>query len=55
MIIEEKIANIPYCWMVSGSSRGYFGEYAEDDARSEARRCGGTTQAFPLFTEYNKL
>ena len=39
---------LPHCWMVSGSSRAHFGEYAEHDATEEARRCGGGARAYPL-------
>ncbi len=39
----------PYAWAVTGLSRPFFGEFAEDDARAEARRCGGTSTAFALI------
>lgn len=39
----------PYCWAVHGSWSIYTGNFAELDARAEAKRCGGTTKAFPLF------
>jgi hypothetical protein len=29
----------------------FFGEFAQDDAMDEARRCGGTARAFPLYKE----
>lgn len=41
----------PYAWTVSGTRSMYFGEYAEDDARAEAGRIGGTAIAFPLFRQ----
>jgi hypothetical protein len=40
-----------YCWAVSGLQSMFHGKFAEADARNEARRCGGTAQAFPLFRE----
>jgi hypothetical protein len=40
-----------YCWAVSGLQSMFHGEFAEADAHDEARRCGGTAQAFPLFRE----
>ena len=40
---------VVYAWAVDGLSRMYFGEYAEIDAMAEARRCGGTATAFPLY------
>ena len=39
----------PYAWAVSGLGRPFYGEFAEQDARAEARRCGGTSEAFPLY------
>jgi hypothetical protein len=40
----------PYAWAVTGMGRPFFGEFAEADARAEAKRCGGDTRAFPLYT-----
>jgi hypothetical protein len=40
-----------YCWMVAGMSTPFYGEYAEHDAKAEAKRIGGTAKAFPLFRE----
>jgi hypothetical protein len=42
-------AGEPYAWAVSGMSRPFFGKDAEADAQAEARRCGGTARAFPLY------
>ena len=39
----------PYGWMIQGSAYVYTGEYAETDATAEAKRCGGTCKAFPLY------
>jgi hypothetical protein len=39
----------PYAWAVSVLYRMFFGEFAQDDAMDEARRCGGTARAFPLY------
>lgn len=35
----------PYAWAVSGSSR----LYDEYEAEATAKRCGGSTEAFPLY------
>ena len=36
-------------WMTDGSSRVTFGEFAEQDAKAEAKRCGGTCEAYPVY------
>lgn len=41
----------PYAWAVSGASTMFFGPTAEYDARQEAKHCGGTAEAFPLFRD----
>ena len=46
---SEDSPAVPYCWMVSGLSRVFRGEYAGFDAKSEAKRCGGDCVAFPLY------
>ena len=38
-----------YGWAVTGLAEPFFGEFAEHDARAEAKRVGGTAEAFPLF------
>ena len=38
-----------YGWAVTGLAEPFFGEFAEHDARAEAKRVGGTAVAFPLF------
>lgn len=40
----------PWCWRIDASNHSYFGETAELEARHEAKRIGGTCQAFPLYT-----
>ncbi|WP_294636584.1 hypothetical protein [uncultured Aquabacterium sp.] len=40
----------PYGWAVTGCHSLYRGEWAESTAKAEARRCGGTARAFPLYT-----
>ncbi len=40
----------PVGWAITGCSRIYFGEFAEVDAKAEAKRCGGTCSAYQLFT-----
>ncbi len=39
----------PYAWTVSASGRMWFGKYAENDARIEAKHCGGSCEAYPLY------
>ena len=39
----------PYAWTVSGTRRMWFGKYAENDARIEAKHCGGSCEAYPLY------
>lgn len=38
-----------YAWAVAGLAQPFFGEFAEQDARAESQRVGGTAEAFPLF------
>jgi hypothetical protein len=40
----------PHAWAIQGCSRMWKGEYAEIDSKNEARRCGGSCYAYPLFT-----
>ena len=40
----------PYGWKVYGVNSLFIGEFAEADARAEAKRIGGTCIAFPLYT-----
>ena len=40
----------PYGWKVYGVSTLFTGKFAEDDAKAEAKRIGGTCIAFPLYT-----
>lgn len=55
-LIDDAIAALeaetgePYAWAISACSRMWFGEFAELDAKAEAARCGGTCEAFPLYT-----
>ena len=48
-----KLANAmavePYGWLAHGLSRLETGKYAEDNARSDARRMGYGAYAFPLY------
>lgn len=39
----------PYAWAVTALRTPFYGEFAEQDARSEARRVGGDAEAFPLY------
>ena len=40
---------VQVAWAVSGSSKLWVGEYAELDAKAEARRILGTCVAYPLY------
>jgi len=42
--------SIPIGWAVQGCSKMWRGEYAELDAKAEARRIMGTCVAYPLFS-----
>jgi len=44
------ISSIPIGWAVQGCSKMWQGEYAELDAKAEARRIMGTCVAYPLYT-----
>jgi len=45
---EDQIVE-PYGWMMQGSNQVFKGEFAELDAKSEAKRCGGTCYAYPIY------
>jgi hypothetical protein len=49
-MIDSKDGIHPYGWKIQGVSRLVIGEYAEVDAKAEAKRIGGTCEAFPLYT-----
>ena len=40
----------PFAWAVQGCSMMWSGAFAEDDAKAEAKRIGGTCVAIPLYT-----
>lgn len=40
----------PVAWAVQACSKMWRGEFAEIDARAEAKRIGGTCVAYPLYT-----
>jgi hypothetical protein len=40
----------PFAWAVQGITQMLRGEFAELDAKSKARRIGGTCVAYPLYT-----
>jgi hypothetical protein len=40
----------PYCWKVTDVVNLYMGEHAEEFAKAQAKRIGGTCTAFPLYT-----
>ena len=40
----------PFAWAVQGITQMLRGEFAELDAKSKARRIGGTCFAYPLYT-----
>ena len=47
--IDEMEKQEPVAWIVAPSSRPFWGKYARQDAESEARRCGGTAKAEPIY------
>ena len=51
--LEDEIAQTStlHAWCIQGSAIMWKGEYAEIDAQAEARRCGGTCVAYPVFTK----
>lgn len=40
----------PYGWKVTGVSQVFTGDFAYEDAVSEARQCGPSAKVFPLYT-----
>lgn len=40
----------PFCWMVTGCNTKFYGEFAQQESEQEAKHCGGTSKAFPLYT-----
>ena len=42
---------VQVAWAVSGCSKMWVGEYAELDAKAEARRILGTCVAYPLYVQ----
>ena len=40
----------PVAWAVQGTTQMIRGEFAEIDAKAEAKRIGGTCVAYPLYT-----
>jgi len=49
--MEAQQVAVPHGWMIDGSSHLLRGEFAEADAKSEAKRCGGTCKAYPVYTK----
>lgn len=47
---QSALQQEPYGWKVYGVNSLFVGEFAEYDARTEAKRIGGTCVAFPLYT-----
>jgi hypothetical protein len=43
-------AQEPVAWAVQACSKMWRGEFAEIDAKAEAKRIGGTCVAYPLYT-----
>ena len=44
----------PVAWAVQGCSKMWRGEFAEIDAKAEAKRIGGTCVAYALYTTPSK-
>ena len=42
-------AQKPVAWAVQGCSKMWLGEFAEIDAKAEAKRIGGTCVAYALY------
>jgi hypothetical protein len=50
--LERDLAEFTHhAWAIQGSAIMWKGEHAELDSTSEARRCGGTCYAYPVFTK----
>jgi hypothetical protein len=45
----DPVKGAPHAWMIQGSHATWKGEFAEQDAKAEAKRCGGTCYAYPLY------
>ena len=48
---EAQPAQEPVAWAVQGCSKMWRGEFAEIDAKAEAKRIGGTCVAYALYTQ----
>jgi hypothetical protein len=46
----DKPTQEPVAWAVQGCSKMWRGEFAEIDAKAEAKRIGGTCVAYALYT-----
>lgn len=49
--VKAQPAQQPVAWAVQACSKMWRGEFAEIDAKAEAKRIGGTCVAFALYTE----
>lgn len=47
----QTASRTPYGWQVQGLRDTYKGEHAEQDAKAEAARIGGTAYAFPIYID----
>lgn len=48
---QEPAPRTPYGWQVQGLRDTFKGEFAETDAKAEAKRVGGTAYAFPIYID----
>jgi len=48
---QEPSPRTPYGWQVQGLRDTYKGDHAEQDAKAEAARVGGTAYAFPIYID----
>jgi len=48
--LGQEIEQEPVAWAVQACSKMWRGEFAEIDAKAEAKRIGGTCVAYPLYT-----
>jgi len=51
MLTADSHHQKPHGWMMQGSNQVFKGEFAELDSKAEAKRCGGTCYAYPIYTK----
>jgi len=48
---KQRAPRTPYGWQVQGLRDTFKGDHAEQDAKAEAARVGGTAYAFPIYID----